>query len=59
MVLAMVRVIWWDLKKVSVDAETLYRSEDESVMVGEYKWGTFQAYMVIHEFLHSIFCQHP
>ena len=59
MVLAMVRVIWWELKKVRVDAEKLYRSEDEAVMLGEYTWGTFQAYRVIYEFLHSNFCQHP
>ena len=34
--LTMMRVIWQDLRKVRVESETLYGSDDQKVMVGQY-----------------------
>ena len=38
-VLTMVRVIWRELRKVRVEAETSYGLETHAVKVGQYLWG--------------------
>ena len=39
-VIKMVRIIWRDLSRVRVEAETLYGSDNLTEMVGKYPWGT-------------------
>ena len=58
-VLTMVRVIWRELRKVRVEAETAYGSENPTEMVGQYLWGTLQTHRVMDDFLRTQFCQHP
>ena len=57
-VITMVRVIWRDLRKVRVEAETAYFSEAPAVMVNQYLRGTFQAHRVMDKFLRTQFLQH-
>ena len=59
MVLTMMKVIWRELRKVRVDSETVYDSEDNVVMVGQYLWENLQAYRVVDDLLRSQFRQHP
>ena len=41
-ILTMMRVIWRELRKVRVDSETSYVSEDKDVIVGKYLWVTYK-----------------
>ena len=50
-VLTVVRVIWRELRKVRVEAETAYVSEKLAEMVGQYLWGNLHAHWVMDEFL--------
>ena len=58
-VLTMVRVIWRELRKVRVEAETSYGLETHAVKVGQYLWGTLQALRVMENFLRTQLRQHP
>ena len=42
-VFIMVRVIWRELCKIRVEAETVYGSYNPTEMVGQYLWGALQA----------------
>ena len=57
-VLTMVQVIWRDLRKVRVEAEMAYGSENPTEMVGKYLWGTLQAHQVMEDFLRTQLHQH-
>ena len=59
MVLTMVLVIWQEVSKVRVEADTTYGSNESSVIVGKYLWGNLQAHIVIDDFLRTQFSQHP
>ena len=58
-ILTMVIVIWRELRKLRVEAEKYYWSGTTSVMAGQYLWETFQAHIVIYNFLRSQFRQQP
>ena len=55
----MVRVIWRELRKVSVESEAAYGYNNPTYMVVKYLWGTLQAHMVMDDFLWTQFYQHP
>ena len=55
MVLKMVRVIWRELRKVRVDLENAYVSEDKMAMFGQYLQRTLQAHRIMEKFLHTQF----
>ena len=58
-VLTMVHAIWREIRKVRVESETEYGSDNPSVMVGKYIWGNLQVHRVIDDLLRSQFFQHP
>ena len=58
MVLPMVRVIWMDLGKVRLEAETDYGSKTPAVIVGHYLWGTLQDHRVMDNFMRTHLRQH-
>ena len=53
------RVIWREIRKVRVEVETEYGSDNPMEMVGQYLWGTLQTHRVMDEFLQTQFRQHP
>ena len=53
-VLTMVRVIWRELRKVWVEADPAYGSDNPSEILGKYLWGNIQAHQVIDEFLRKL-----
>ena len=52
-VLMMVQVIWRELRKFMVEAETIYGSENSSEMMRQYLWGTLQAHWVMNDLLQT------
>ena len=58
MVLPMVRVIWMDLGKVRLEAETDYGSKTPAVIVGHYLWETLQNHRVMDNFMRTHLGQH-
>ena len=58
-VITLVRVIWRELRKLRVEAETAYGSETPAVMAGQYLWGTLQAHREMENLLQTQFHQHP
>ena len=52
-VLTIVQVIWRELRKVRLEAETAYVSDNLTDMVGQYIWGTLQANWAIDVFLQT------
>ena len=57
--LPMVRVLWRELRMVRMESEMPYGSNNQSVMVSQYLWGTLLAHRVMDEFLLSKLLQHP
>ena len=57
-VLAIVRVIWNELKKAQVEAYMAYGLYSPSAMIGCYLWGTIQAHWVMYDFLWNQFWKH-
>ena len=58
-VLTVVRVIWCDLRKVLVEAETAYGSDTPEGMVRQYFWVTLQAHRVMEYLLRTQLLHHP
>lgn len=60
-VLTMLRVVWRELRKVRVVAESAYAYSDSNpaLMVGQYLWATLQDHRVQKEFLDAGFRSHP
>lgn len=60
-VLTLLQVVWRELRKVRVVAETAYgySKRNPSLMVGQYMWALSQAHCVQNEFLQSGFWRHP
>ena len=58
-VLTMVLVSWKDIRKVRVEADTEYGSDNPSVMVGQYLWVTLQGHILIDDLLRNQFFDHP
>ena len=54
----MVRVIWRELRKVRVEAETAYGSDKPAEIVEKNFWWTLQAHWVMDDFLRTLFHQH-
>ena len=50
-VITMLQVICKELRKVRVEAETVYGSEKSTEMVGQCLWGTLQAHWVMDDAL--------
>ena len=55
----MVQVMWWEIDKVRVEADTEYGSNKLSEMVGKYLWVNLQAHQVIDYLLRTQLRQHP
>ena len=58
-VLTMVAVIWWKLRKAIIEAETPYGSEDQALMLGQYLQETFKLNRAMGSLLLSTFSQNP
>ena len=48
-VLTMVQIIWWEIRKVRVKIDIEYGSDILSVMVGQYLWGNLQVHRVMDD----------
>ena len=48
-----------EIRKVRVEAETVYGSENPTEMVVQYLWGTLQAHWLMDDFLRTQLLQHP
>ena len=57
--ITMVRVIWMELRKFRVEADTACVSDNLSEVVGKYLWGNLQVHRVMDDFLQTQFLQHP